>query len=1071
MKRLIWTINSLIFLSFIPIKPIQAQNHSIKGVSGLAISPDAQTLAFSYQGDIWTVPVDGGLARRLTVHPADDRMPVFSPDGRYLAFSSSRYGNMDVFIMESFGGEPRRLTYHSANDLVTQFAPSGDFILFNSYRDFQEYVTWKVSIAGNEPEILCPAESVHGKMSPDETLFLFQRGGSERYRKGYRGPGAASIWLMNLPTRETSRILSAPWNIFSPEWFPDGSAIACISEENDKQNILKYFFDTQETKTIVSLPEGIVSDMVISPDAKRIYFCLDAEIHYVDEDGTVHPVPIRAPADRMTPAEEYLDFSTCNNFVVSPDNKQIVLEYRGDLFAIAPEGGKTQALTKTPWRESNPCWHPKENALYYLSDRNRKSQVYRLVPDDGDTELFHKARFFKETLVFEEDAPIRFFEISPDGKSLVYSCADGKLAHREISGSKPTLLLTSKEVYSLDFSADSRWITYVREFGGLHYETYLLNLETLQEHQVSFLYGYDNDARFSEDGKQLLVVSIDFDSSHIYAVWLSKLDHEKYGDDDEASAAEAWDEDDEDEDESIGKLLNKSKTGGGKSPKKLGTPPIEPTTVIDLDAIHERFRRLVNWMSNTESPLLSADGKSLFFVSNAMGKNQLFTMTIKGNYAENPKVLADINPKKYIESKDGKSLYYMADSTLGKLDIATGGIAPIPIKGRMHLDRVGEFLQMYNEAWSAIKYGFYDPQLHGADWDAAYRKYLPSIEQARTAWEFNDVIERLIGELNASHLGIWGGSDPGPPPIETGRLGLRLGPYSDGLGYVVKEVLPDTPANREESKILPGEYLYAINREVLSPSEPMAQYLNDTVGKLIELEIVTSGAKPKHRKLSLKPLDFWDYESAGYKCWITKNQEMVDTLSNERIGYVHIREMGRRSLEKFRNDVFGLHWKKDALIIDVRGNPGGYIHNELLKHLTGKRFGISIPRLGEPEEHPNYVWRKPSVVVIDEKSFSDAEVFPNGYQTLGIGKVIGMPTFGGVIGTGGMHLLNGAWFRLPWVGWYTSDGRNMENTGAQPDILIERAPLEHLENRDSQLEKAVDILMAELSEPDNSAID
>ncbi len=1070
MKRLSWIIIAIIF--YIPTTPILAQSHSLRGVSGLAVSPDGQTLSFSCQGDIWTAPADGGLAQRLTIHPADDRTPVFSPDGNYLAFSSNRYGNMDVFIMETFGGEPRRLTYHSANDMVTQFAPSGDFILFNSYRDFQEYVIWKISVDGNEPEILCPTESVHGKLSPDETRFVFQRGGSERYRKGYRGPGAASIWLMNINTRETSRILSAPWNIFCPEWFPDGDAIACISEENDKQTIIKYFLETKEMKSIAAFSEGILSDMVISPDAKRIYFCLDSEVHYVDEDGTVRSVPIQAPADRTTSVEEYLDFSTCNNFVVSPDNKQIVVEYRGDLFAIAPEGGKTQILTQTPWRESNPCWHPKDNALYYLSDRNRKSQVYRLVPDDGNIELFHKARFFKETLVFEEDVPIRFLDISPDGKSLVYSCADGKLVYREINGTQSNVLLTDKDVYSLDFSADSRWITYVREFGGLHYETYLLNLETQQEHQVSLLYGHDSDTRFSKDGKQLLVVSSDFNSSHIYAVWLSKQDHEKYvDDDDDENPVDMWDDDDDEEDESIKKTRNKSKTNTSKTSKKTDTLSTVATTIVDLEAIHERFRRLVNWMSDTESPLLSTDGKTLFFVSNALGKNRLFTLTIKGNYAENPKVLAEINPKKYTQSKDGASLFYMADSTLGKIDIATGIITPIPIKGRMRLDRVGEFLQMYNEAWSAIKYGFYDPEFHGVDWDAAYQKYLPSIEQARTAWEFNDVALRLIGELNASHLGIWGGYDPGLPSIETGRLGLRLGAYTDGLGYIVKETLPDTPANREESKILPGEYLYAINRAVLSPSEPMAKYLNDTIGKLIELEIVSSDAKPKRRRLSLKPLNYWEYESAGYKHWIVKNQQLVDSLSAGHIGYVHIREMGRRSLEKFRNDVFGLHWKKDALIIDVRGNPGGYIHNELLKHLTGERFGVSIPRLGEPEEHPNYVWRKPSVVVIDEKSFSDAEVFPSGYQTLDIGKVIGMPTFGGVIGTGGMHLLNGAWFRLPCVGWYTSDGRNMENTGAQPDILVERSPFEHLEGRDSQLERAVEELMAELSKSENSAID
>jgi tricorn protease len=1048
MKQFCWFI--LVFL-MVSVNPVFARNQPVTGISGLTVSSDGQTLAFSYLGDIWAAPSSGGLARRLTVHPADDRDPVYSPDGRYLAFSSNRSGNMDVFIMEAFGGEPRRLTYHSVSDMVTQFSPSGDFIVFNAYRDFREQVTWKISVDGHEPEILCPVESAHGKLSPDGTQFLYQKGYSGEYRRGYRGPGASNIWLMDMQTLETRPVTETDWIDRNPEWFPDGTAIAYISEKDNAQNLYKHYPATGTTEAITTLSDGFLSDMTVSPDGTRIYFCLNSQAHVVDTDGAVHAIPIWTPADRATSMEERLEFSTCGDFVLSPDNRQIVLEYRGDLFGLSPDGGRTQTLTETPWRESNPRWHPAENALYYLGDRNRKSQLYRLVPDDSDKKEFHKARFFKETLVFNSDIPILFFEISPDGKSVVYSCADGVLARRGIDGSKPDILLTAKEIYSLDFSPDSRWITYVREFGGLHYDTYVLNLDTRQEYQVSRLYGQNSDTRFSKDGRQLLTVSGDFRNNDIYAVWLSKLDHERYEDEEE-----------EDKDAENGESSGDTKTVGTSVEKEQENAAAIKPVVMDLDSIHTRFRRLVNWSSNTHSPLISADGKTLFFVSNAMGKTQMYAMDIKGNRTENPRILADLNPVKYYESKDGASLYYRTDSAVGKLDIKTGKPAPIPIKGVMRLDRKGEFLQMYNEAWSAIKYGFYDSDLHGVDWEAAYQKYLPLVEQTRTAWEFNTVVRRLIGELNASHLGIWGGDDPDLPSVETGRLGLRLGPYTEGRGYIIREVLPDTPADREASKIRAGEYLRAINRVVLTPAEPMARHLNDTVGELVELDIVTSGTKPQHRQVSLKPMGFWEHETASYKYWIRKNQEMIDRLSGGRIGYLHIRSMNRSSLEQFRNDVFGLHWEKDALIIDVRRNPGGYIHNELLSHLTGESFGISIPRLGEAKEHPDYVWRKPSVVVIDEQSFSDAEVFPNGYQTLGIGKVIGMPTFGGVIGTGGIRLLNNAWFRLPGTGWYTSDGRNMENSGAVPDILVERSPLEDLEGRDSQLERAVEVLLSEL---------
>jgi tricorn protease len=1026
-----------IALLLLSAAPGLCQLENVIGLTGLAVSPDGSSLAFSYLGDIWTVPVDGGRARRLTVHPASDRSPIFSPDGQYIAFSSNRFGSMDVFLMEAFGGEPQRLTYHSSNDMVTQFAPSGNYIIFNSYRDYREHVTWKVPVNGGEPSILCPLESVHGKLSSDETMFVYQKGFSGGYRRGYKGPGASNLWLMDINTYQTRTLTETDWIDRNPEWHPDGRSIVYISETNGVQNVYRMNLETQTITDVTQLAEGLLTDMVVAPNGDRVYFCIDAEAYYTDSEGTIHTIPITAPADRTSDTTEQISFSTCGDFAVSPDNKQIVIEHRGDLFAISPEGGKTRALTETPWRESNPEWHPDNGALYYLGDRTGKSELYKLTPDDDDRTLYYRARFFNETTVFENDVPITRFSIAPNGEFIIYVQADGAVYQRDIDGYNPERLLDNMHIYSIDFSPDSRWITYLREFGGLHLDTFLFNLETKQEYQVSRLYGRNIDTRFSEDGKQLLVVSGDVCSFDIYAVWLSRLDHERYEDEDYDDRETDDSSEDTNEDTSN-------------------------ETTIDLPGIHERFRCLVSWHADTQLPWITRDGKTLVFKSNAMGSTHVYAMDIKGNSVEKPRTLAEINPAAFVESSDGGSLFYRTDSNIGKLDIEAGRTTPITIDGTMQLDRIGEFLQMYNEAWSTIKYGFYDPDLHGVDWDAAYERYLPLFERTRTAWEFRDAVQRLIGELNASHLGISGGDDPGLPSVQTGWLGLRLGEFVEGRGYTIRDVVDGTPADRKASAIYPGEYLKAINRVNLTPEKPMATLLNNMVDEWVELEIVNTDKRINNRKVSLKPMSSWQYHTAAYRHWVAQNRQMVDRLSDGTIGYLHIRSMNHSSLEQFRNDVFGLHWDKDALIIDVRGNPGGYIHNDLLRHLTGDSFGVSIPRLGEPKDHPDYVWRKPSVVVMDERSFSDAEVFPNGYQTLGIGKVIGMPTFGGVIGTGGIRLLNNAWFRLPRVGWFTADGRNMENTGAIPDIFVEREPGEELEDRDSQLERAVTELLAEL---------
>lgn len=1042
-------ITGILCITGVPCAAIDAV-----GVSGLAVSPDGKTVAFSLQGDLWSVPAAGGTARRLTVHPGDDLAPAFSPDGRHIAFSSNRHGNHDVFIMDSGGGVPRQLTFDSSDDMVTQFAPSGQWIIFNSYRDFREYVTWKVPAAGGQPSRLCPLESGHGKLSPDESAFVYQKGFTGSYRQGYRGPSATNLWLYDFKTKTSTRLTDTQWSDRNAVWAGNNNSLYFISDQTGPQNIYRMDVASGNITGLTAFDGGLISEIACPSSGEPVFFRKDARIWQAARDGSVQELAIDVPADRRRTVEETLEFASCGELAVSPGGDQLIIEHRGDLFALAPDGGETTVLTETPFREKCPRWHPSENQLFYISDRTGNGEIYRLSPDDGDRTRFYKARFFKETKLLTSDVPIEYLEITPDGKQIIYLTIDGQLTICGINGDSPRVLLENTYVYNLSVSPDSQWTAFLKDYRGLHFDTWLMHLESGRMVRVSKLHGHDSEVRFSPDGKQLLMVSGYQGDNEIYAVWLSQKDHEKY-------------RDEEDDDDTGGNGAEqsgtdkKSSSRNGSDAEKEDTGKVTPL-VVDTEAIHERVRVLIDWPSSDAMPVLVSDGKVLLFKSDAQGKNKLYKGDFDGKDVTKINELAEINPDQILAGDSENTVFFRSGDTIGRLDVTSGKQTPIPIRGKIRINRTAEFLQMYREAWFTIKYQFYDPDLHGADWNGAYQRYLPLVQTARTAREFRDAVQRLVGELNASHLGIFGGDDPTISGNTTGRTGLRLGRFQDGLGYEVIDVVPETPAHRVDSRIHVGEYIHAINRNVLNPETPLAVYLNDTVDKSVDIEVRQAGKPSASRTVTLKPLSPWRYHQKAYDYWVKNNRDMVNRLSGGRIGYVHIQSMGHRSLDRFRREIFGVQWDMDAMIIDVRGNPGGYIHNELIQHLYGERFGWSKSRLQAAKDHPDYVWRKPSVVLIDERSFSDAEVFPNGYQQLGLGKVIGIPTFGGVIGTGGFHLLNGAWFRLPWVGWYTRDGRNMENTGAVPDIVVERQPTEQIEGRDSQIERAVTELLSEL---------
>lgn len=1026
-----------------------AEALTIIGAHSPSLSPDSLTVIFTYQGDVWEAPSVGGVARRLTVHDSDDFAPVYSPDGKWIAFSSTRTGRADVYLMSAEGSEPRRLTYHSSDDVVIAFSPDSQYVFFESGRDWLADAIWRVAIMGGEPEQVLKEECSAGRLSPDGTYLAAHIGYFDIYRKGYRGHANSDLWLRSMQSGELTQLTDFPGTDAAPLWAPDGQSLYFLSDrEYDALNIWELTLATKAVKPVTTLSSGLLYDAELNRTGDRFVFVHEHKIKTCGLDGVITEIPVQTAADYRSEKIEKLSFNDLADEVAfTAPGEEAVFSYHGELFAVGKKGGEARRLTQTAARESAPRWRLNGSEVFFISDRTGTPGIYSVKSTDAPEQRLSKARFFETRPIVTPEKPVTQFVVTPDEKSLVYVVKEDGLSISDLKGTNPRLLLKDDAIDSLTCSPDGRWVAYAKSAYENEWDVFVLRLATGEEYNLTKMVGEEYNPQFSPDGKRLTFMWTFENQTDLYYVWLTKKEHELYREDleeDPKASKPAGAKD---------SLPDKAAAKDKAEPK-----PEPPEVVIDVDRIWERCQPLIATQDYDKQGMVSPDGKRVVFTANPLGKWGVYLYEEK---TKDFKKLADIEPRSLTWTTKGDSVcYFGTDRRFGTIDPETGVVSPISFSATMEVNTQNEFAQMYRETWNCIKYYFYDQTFHGADWDMAYQLYLPLLEHARSTREFHHVVRLLTSELNASHLGIW--KNGGREVEETGCLGVRLGAFKPGLGYLIQDVVPGSPADRVASKLKSGEYLYAINRVVIDPLVPIASQLNQTVGKLTDLEVKSSSPKPVTRTVSLKPISGGDYHALAYQQWVERNRALVDSLSNNRIGYVHISSMSRHALRTFDRETFAQYYEKEALLIDVRYNPGGYIHNELIGLLTGDLFGYYQERNQPKMPQPGHVWRKPSALVINQHSFSDAEVFPNAYQILKIGKVIGMPTFGGVIGTGGISLLDGSWFRVPSTGWFTRDGVNMENTGAFPDIISKQHPSESWQGKDSQLATAVQTLLEEL---------
>ncbi len=1051
-----------------------------------SISPDGKTIAFGYKGDIYRVDAGGGVAIPLTIHEAQDMMPVWSRDGKSIAFASDRYGNFDVFVMPSTGGTPVRLTHHSSPDFPFNFTPDNKQVIFGSARNIPEknirfysprlfQNLYAVAVNGGRNVLISSAGMDLAKYNSKGTQIVFQdrKGYEDAWRKHHNSSVTRDIWIMEPASNTFRKISGYEGEDREPVFSADDQFIYYLSEKNGNQNIYKApVVNRMAEQQLTKLDRHPVRHLSISKD-NTLCYTYNGEIYTLKEGDQPKKLSVQIFNDGRAGVTKNVSINgNVTQFALSPNGKEIAFVTRGEIFVTSVEGKQTKRITNTPQQERMVQWSPDGKTLVYAAERKDNWDIYTATIARAEEPYFYASTVINETPLIataEEEYQPKF---SPDGKEIAYVAERNQLKVYNLATKKTRTLLPTGHNYSyadgdwdFNWSPDGQWIICDDSEGSM----FLGNMAMIKadgsggiDHPMRSGFGQKN-MKWGMDGKAIFWTSAREGRKSlanqgsrevdIYAGFLDQDLYDKFKLSKEEYALLKEKEDSSKKETKEEKVTKQAKeTKGAKVTKEAKVPEVKKWVPV-VENLENRLARITINSSSIADYVMNNDGSKIYYLS-AFEKG--FDLWVTEPRTRETKILAKLGgtPSGIQISKDGKSLFVTNRGSLVKID-EMGKISPISIDGEMVLNAAAERAYIFDHTWRQVQKKFYDPGIHGIDWAGLKKDYARFLPHIANNYDFQELLSELLGELNASHTG--GRYSPKMDnPDATAALGLLYDESKGGNGLVVTEVIDGGPLDRAESKVKAGVVIEKIDGVSISQENDWNALLNRKDGKntLLSLYDPASG---KRWEETTKPITFQEEASLMYKRWIKKMDALVNKLSDGKVGYVHVQGMNDGSFRSTFDVVMGKNFDKEALIVDTRFNGGGWLHDDLLTFLSATRYLDFAPQGNKLKDgEPMGRWSKPSCVVMSEGNYSDAFIFPYVYKQQGVGKLVGMP----VPGTG-----TAVWweqqidptivFGIPMIATIGKEGRPTENLQLEPDIRVPLSYEDFLNGKDSQIEAAV----------------